>query len=161
MATRAEIRAKYGIVRLESPEIADKELTEDEAIRYEQSLLEMKKYTDEIDENIKLFCSKCKYYRTDEQEKCDSVRKGCSYGVDCRYIKLAKAKGKTQYMEDDTIWCYIVKDLHCNCGCNVFHHVWKEQEKKMFLVCNACKKIVAGIKDEYTEDLLKQGVWKY
>lgn len=49
MATRAEIRAKYGIVRLESPKIADKELTEDEAIRYEQSLLEvLKPYMQEM-----------------------------------------------------------------------------------------------------------------
>ena len=35
MATRAEIRAKYGITRLEPPSIANEELTEEDAKLYE------------------------------------------------------------------------------------------------------------------------------
>ena len=78
MATRAEIRKKLGIVTLEDPSVANKELSEK-------------------DENIKSFCSRCKYYGTKEADKCDSLIHGCSYGVDCKYIGKAKGEDMSRY----------------------------------------------------------------
>lgn len=46
--TRAQIRAKYGIVRLEHPDIANKELTEEEAVSYEKSVKVMAEYLDKL-----------------------------------------------------------------------------------------------------------------
>ena len=92
--TRAQIREKYGISMLESPSMANKELSEKEAAEYEDFVSSFLKMADEIDENIDKFCSRCKYYRTAESDKCDSVMHGCSYGVSCRYIEKAKRNSK-------------------------------------------------------------------
>lgn len=71
--TRAQIREKYGISMLESPSVANKELSEKEAAEYEDCVSLLLRTFDEIDENIEKFCSRCKYYRTAESDKCDSV----------------------------------------------------------------------------------------
>ena len=87
--TRSQIREKYGISMLESPSVANKELSEKEAAEYEDCVSLHLRMFDEIDENIEKFCSRCKYYRTAESDKCDSVIHGCSYGVSCRYIAVS------------------------------------------------------------------------
>mgnify|MGYP005932074315 FL=1 len=92
--TRAQIREKYGISMLESPSVANKELSEKEAAEYEDCVSLLLRTFDEIDENIEKFCSRCNYYRTTESNKCDSVIHGCSYGVNCRYIEKAKGISK-------------------------------------------------------------------
>lgn len=92
--TRSQIREKYGISMLESPSVANKELSEKEAAEYEDCVSLHLRMFDEIDENIEKFCSRCKYYRTAESDKCDSVIHGCSYGVSCRYIEKAKRNPK-------------------------------------------------------------------
>lgn len=94
MTTRAEIRKKLGIITIESPNVADKELTETEAQEYENFMVGLLNLNKEIDENIKKYCTRCKYYRTEKSNKCDSVIHGCSYGVSCKYID--KVKGKTR-----------------------------------------------------------------
>lgn len=78
--TRSQIREKYGISMLESPSVANKELSEKEAAEYEDCVSLHLRMFDEIDENIEKFCSRCKYYRTAESDKCDSVIHG-STGV--------------------------------------------------------------------------------
>ena len=85
MATRAEIRAKLGIKTLESSDVANKELTE-----YEQFMTRLCEFHKEIDDNIKNYCSRCRYYQTEESDKCDSWIHGSSYGVTCKYIDRAK-----------------------------------------------------------------------
>lgn len=92
--TRAQIREKHGISMLESPSVANKELSEKEATEYENFVSSLFDIADEIDENIKNFCFRCKYYRTAESDKCDSVIHGCSYGVSCRYIDKSKGISK-------------------------------------------------------------------
>lgn len=92
--TRSQIREKYGISMLESPSVANKELSEKEAAEYEDCVSLHLRMFDEIDENIEKFCSRCKYYRTAESDKCDSVIHGCSYGVSFRYIEKAKGISK-------------------------------------------------------------------
>lgn len=42
--TRAEIRAKHGITVIESPEVANKQLSEVESKRYENMIVMMKNY---------------------------------------------------------------------------------------------------------------------
>ena len=61
MATRAEIRKKLGIVTLEDPAVANKELSEKDALEYENFMKSLLDFNKEIDENIKSFCSRCKY----------------------------------------------------------------------------------------------------
>lgn len=97
MATRAEIRKKLGIVTLEDPAVANKELSEKDALEYENFMKSLLDFNKEIDENIKSFCSRCKYYRTKEADKCDSLIHGCSYGVDCKYIGKAKGEDMSRY----------------------------------------------------------------
>ena len=67
--TRSQIREKYGISMLESPSVANKELSEKEAAEYEDCVSLHLRMFDEIDENIEKFCSRCKYYRTAESDK--------------------------------------------------------------------------------------------
>lgn len=55
--TRSQIREKYGISMLESPSVANKELSEKEAAEYENFVSSLFDIADEIDENIKNFCS--------------------------------------------------------------------------------------------------------
>lgn len=57
MATRAEIRKKLGIVTLEDPSVANKELSEKDALEYENFMKSLLDFNKEIDENIKSFCS--------------------------------------------------------------------------------------------------------
>lgn len=97
MATRAEIRKKHGIVILERPDFANKELTEKEANEYEQFIVSLCDFYEEIDKNIKDYCSNCRYYQTDESDKCDSLIHGSSYGVDCKYIGKAKGEDMGKY----------------------------------------------------------------
>ena len=63
--TRAEIRKKLGIVVLEDPKIANKELTQEEAEKYEDFMKSLISLNREIDQNVKDFCTRCRYYRTD------------------------------------------------------------------------------------------------
>lgn len=73
MATRAEIRAKYGIVRLEHPDIANKELSKEDAEMYEKMVVflansakhafERQPKEDRLVELVKLYVSDL----TDEQ----------------------------------------------------------------------------------------------
>lgn len=97
MATRAEIRKKLGIVTLEDPSVTNKELSEKDALEYENFMKSLLDFNKEIDENIKSFCSRCKYYGTKEADKCDSLIHGCSYGVDCKYIGKAKGEDMSRY----------------------------------------------------------------
>lgn len=108
MATRGEIRAEFGIVTIEHPDIANKELTTAEANEYREFIKKFKEVTTdwnkEIDENIEKYCSKCKYYNTkDSTKKCDSWIHGSSYGVDCIYIAKAKGEDLTYYKNRRTI----------------------------------------------------------
>ena len=50
--TRSQIREKYGISMLESPSVANKELSEKEAAEYEDCVSLHLRMFDEIDENI-------------------------------------------------------------------------------------------------------------
>lgn len=98
MATRAEIRAKLGIKTIEHPDVANKELTEEESKEYENFLIGLREWHKEIDENIKNYCSRCKYYKTENAtKKCDSWIHGCSYGVSCKYIGKAKGEDMSRY----------------------------------------------------------------
>ena len=98
MATRAEIRDKIGIVTIEHPDIANKELSEAEAIEYEEFMTKLKDLHKEINENIEKYCSRCKYYKTENStKKCDSWIHGSSYGVSCIYIAKAKGEDLTRY----------------------------------------------------------------
>lgn len=97
MATRAEIRRKLGIVVLEHPNIANKELPEAEAQEYEQFMTYLQEFERKIEENIKNYCSRCKYYETEEWKKCDSWMHGSSYGVSCKYIGKAKGEDMSRY----------------------------------------------------------------
>lgn len=56
--TRAEIRKKLGIVVLEDPKIANKELTKEEAEKYEDFMKSLISWNREIDQNIKDFCTR-------------------------------------------------------------------------------------------------------
>lgn len=53
--TRSQIREKYGISMLESPSVANKELSEKEAAEYKNFVSSLFDIADEIDENIKNF----------------------------------------------------------------------------------------------------------
>lgn len=97
METRAEIREKHGIRMLEHPDIANKELTEKEANEYEHYMVSLHNFHEEIDKNIEEFCSRCRYYQTEESDKCDSWIHGCSYGVSCKYIGKAKGEDMSHY----------------------------------------------------------------
>lgn len=99
MTTRAEIRRKLGIVTIESPSVANKELSEIEAKEYEEFMIRLVNSNQQIDEDIKTYCSRCRYYGTAESDKCDSIRQGCSYGVSCKFIDAAKCE---RYKKLDT-----------------------------------------------------------
>lgn len=99
MTTRAEIRRKLGIVTIESPSVANKELSEIEAKEYEEFMTRLVNSNQQIDEDIKTYCSRCRYYGTAESDKCDSIRQGCSYGVSCKFIDAAKCE---RYKKLDT-----------------------------------------------------------
>ena len=138
--TRAEIRKKLGIVVLEDPKIANKELTQEEAEKYEDFMKSLISLNREIDQNVKDFCTRCRYYRTGLQEKCDSVREGCSYGVTCKYIDKAKSQGKVQCNEDGSIWQHTAQDIRCDCG---------------------CRKKIGAVKKEYVPEELNKGTWEW
>lgn len=65
-----------------------------------------------------------------------------------------------QYHDNGNLWQYIIKGERCDCKCNVFHHEYNKARNKVFVVCNACDEIFAEIKDEYTDEELRKGVWK-
>lgn len=69
---------------------------------------------------------------------------------------------KIQYYKDkpDHIWEYFVKGEHCSCGANVYHHEYDQKSNTVFCVCNGCKQDIYAIKDEYTKDVLAEGIWK-
>lgn len=79
--TRSQIREKYGISMLESPSVANKELSEKEAAEYEDCVSLHLRMFDEIDENIEKFCSRCKYYRTAESDKSTGVPTASAAGI--------------------------------------------------------------------------------
>ena len=83
----AEVAARMG--RKATPDGIRKE--------YENFMKSLLDFNKEIDENIKSFCSRCKYYGTKEADKCDSLIHGCSYGVDCKYIGKAKGEDMSRY----------------------------------------------------------------
>ena len=159
--TRAEIRKKLGIVVLEEPKIANKELTQEEAEKYEDFIRSLINLNREVDQNIKEFCERCRYYRTDLQEKCDSVRKGCSYGVTCKYIYKAKSQGKVQCNEDGSIWQHTAQDMRCDCGCNIFYERYIEKDKSIYDICYKCRKKIGAVKKEYVPEELNKGTWEW
>ena len=144
--TRAEIRKKLGIVVLEDPKIANKELTQEEAEKYEDFMKSLISLNREIDQNVKDFCTRCRYYRTGLQEKCDSVREGCSYGVTCKYIDKAKSQGKVQCNEDGSIWQHTAQDIRCDCGCNIFYERYIEKDNSIYDICYKCRKKIGAVK---------------
>lgn len=96
--TKAELHEKYGIRMLLSPQELYSELSPQEARDYEELLVATQKWHEEIEENIKIYCSRCKYYETEDSvKKCDSWIHGSSYGVDCKYIGKAKGEDMSQY----------------------------------------------------------------
>lgn len=97
MATRAEIRKELGIVTIEHPDVANKELTEQEALEYKEFLHKLCEFHKEIVKNIEEYCFRCRYYQTEESDKCDSWIHGCSYGVSCKYIGKAKGEDMSHY----------------------------------------------------------------
>lgn len=159
--TRAEIRKKLGIVVLEDPKIANKELTQEEAEKYEDFMKFLISLNREIDQNVKDFCTRCRYYRTDLQEKCDSVREGCSYGVTCKYIDKAKSQGKVQCNEDGSIWQHTAQDIRCDCGCNIFYERYIEKDNSIYDICYKCRKKIGAVKKEYVPEELNKGTWEW
>lgn len=68
---------------------------------------------------------------------------------------------KIQYNKNNgRIWEYIVEDLRCICGCNVFHKEYNGTD--VFGVCNGCRNDVYMIKPEFVNaELNKEGCeWK-
>ena len=43
---------------------------------------------------------------------------------------------KKQYHESEMLWQYMSGDIKCDCGCNVFHHEYDGDAKKIYIVCN-------------------------
>ena len=159
--TRAEIRKKLGIIVLEDPKIANTELSQEEAEEYKNFMESMVNFGKEVEKNEKEFCERCKYYRTDLQEKCDSVREGCSYGVTCRYIDTAKSKGKVQCNEDGSVWQHTAQGIRCDCGCNVFYELYIEKDNNIYDICCKCRKKIGVVKKEYVPEELNKGTWEW
>ena len=63
-----------------------------------------------------------------------------------------------QYHEDGNLWQYMIEDISCYCGCNVFHHEYNKQANKVLILCNACDYKIGELEDEYTEEELKKGL---
>lgn len=95
--TRFELQEKHGVKMLLEPKKLYEELTPQEAKEYEDFLISGLKFIEEIEENIKNYCSRCKYYETEDSDKCDSWIHGCSYGVSCKYIGKAKGEDMSWY----------------------------------------------------------------
>lgn len=69
---------------------------------------------------------------------------------------------KIQYHKDrpDVVWAYFTEGERCICGANVYHHEYNEKINKVFCVCNGCNRDIYKLKDEYTKDVLAEGIWK-
>lgn len=68
---------------------------------------------------------------------------------------------KIQYHKDSGhIWEYFVKDLYCECGCNVFHQEYDGEN--IYGVCNACQFDKYMIQPQYINDELNRpnSEWK-
>lgn len=95
------------------------------------------------------------------QEKCDSVREGCSYGVTCKYIYKAKSQGKVQCNEDGSIWQHTAQDIRCDCGCNIFYERYIEKDNSIYDICYKCRKKIGAVKKEYVPEELNKGTWEW
>lgn len=71
-------------------------------------------------------------------------------------------KRLVQYLSKhpDTIHTsYIPGEVNpCGCGSNCFHY--ERDCEYVYGVCNACDADIYVIKEEYTPDILSEGVWK-
>lgn len=73
-------------------------------------------------------------------------------------------KRKIQYYDDikNGIWCYMVKGGEmnpCGCGSNCYHHEY--DGIKLYGVCNSCQRDIYEYKEEYIEDELSRGIWRF
>ena len=90
--TKGEVLEKYGMRMLRT------DLDEEDSDgKFENFIKGMLDFAKEVDENIKNYCVKCKYYQTKDSDKCDSWIHGASYGVDCKYIGKAKGEDMSKY----------------------------------------------------------------
>lgn len=68
---------------------------------------------------------------------------------------------KIQCHEDDGgIWSYYVSGQMnpCGCGSNCYHYEY--DGRRVYGVCNACKKDIYEVVPRYESDYLTKGVWK-
>ena len=68
-----------------------------------------------------------------------------------------------QHYEDDpnSVWSWYTPKEHCDhCGANVYSHWYDTVEKKIYCKCSGCGRFIYEIKPEYTEENLKEGIWK-
>lgn len=68
----------------------------------------------------------------------------------------------TQYYEDsEGVWSYFISGQKnpCGCGSNLYHYQYDGE--KLYCVCNSCSCDIYEIREEYIEELLDKGVWKF
>lgn len=65
------------------------------------------------------------------------------------------------HKDDESIWSYFVpgENNPCGCGSNCYHLEY--DGANVFGVCNACESDIYEVKPEYTEQYLKDGIWKF
>ena len=68
----------------------------------------------------------------------------------------------TQYYEDsEGAWSYFISGQKnpCGCGSNLYHYQY--DGNILYGVCNTCGSDIYEIKDEYVEEQLNKGIWKF
>lgn len=84
--------------------------------------------------------------------------------VACRNLEPSTPEVSTtrmvqHYSESENIWCYYVKDVFCDCGCNCFSHEFDKEKNQIYGVCNGCSKDVYTIRPECMNEDLSKGIW--
>ena len=95
-------------------------------------------------------------------ERCDKLEKENIELTDLdKLIESIPNKRKIQYYDNGKQYhTYYVKGENnpCGCGSNCYHYEY--DGKKIYGVCNACDTDIYELKDEYVEEILKEGIWK-
>ena len=64
------------------------------------------------------------------------------------------------YADDEHMWQYVGDEPNpCGCGSNCYHYEYDRSENKIYGVCNGCHTDIYIVRDEYTNDKLKIGMW--
>lgn len=70
--------------------------------------------------------------------------------------RLTKCHEKTE-----TMWQYYSRERNpCECGSNCYHYEYDKINNEIYGVCNACDEDIYIVKEEYKEEVLKEGIWK-